>query len=311
MADTSHAPRQVLAGLAHVARSLEDSGYQRVWYAEHHSSLALVDAPPAVAVAHAASSTSTIRVGSGGVLALNHAPLSLAEQFGALASFHPGRVDVGIGRGRGTVDQAAADALRLGAGHVTDEEYPERVTAVLRYLAQRPDVPEPWLLASSTGGAMLAARLGLPLAFAYHIRPRDAVESLDRYRGGFVPSQWAQAPRVLVSVETICAETDIMVAALARPAQLYRAQALARGIDRPMLDMAAAGAHILTAEEEAVSARAREHAVHGTPVDVRARLTKLAAHLDVDELMLFTPVVDWTARTTSFQLIMSTIPSTD
>src|SRR3954468_20618924 len=146
------------------ARRIEDLGYLRLWYAEHHHSPAIGAFPPVVLSAHAAASTSSLRVGSGGVLAPNHAPITLAEQFGTLAALHPDRIDLGIGRGPGTLDEPTARALRRGAGPTTDAEYRDDVAAILRFLVDEVDLgtlPEPWLLASSTAGAGLAAELGI------------------------------------------------------------------------------------------------------------------------------------------------------
>ncbi|GHA71025.1 MULTISPECIES: MsnO8 family LLM class oxidoreductase [Streptomyces] len=193
-----------------------------MWYAEHHGSIAQIDFPPAVVIAHVASATQAVRVGFGGGLAVNHSPLSLAEQFGALASFHPGRIDLGVGRGPGTFDPVAARALRRGEDPATDEEYQDDVASILQYVADRPEIPEPWLLASSPAGATLAARLGLPLAFAYHIRPEGIAEALRRYRDIFQPSRWCDAPHVMLSVQTICADTEAAAAVLARHIEVHR-----------------------------------------------------------------------------------------
>lgn len=137
------------------AQGLEDLGYHRLWYAEHHHSPAIGAFPPVVLTAHAAASTSAIRLGSGGVLAPNHAPLALAEQFGTLAALHEDRIDLGIGRGPGTFDDATARALRRGAGPATDAEYRDDVAAILSFLVDEValgPLPEPWLLASSPAG---------------------------------------------------------------------------------------------------------------------------------------------------------------
>lgn len=166
-----------------VAERAEELGFQRVWYAEHHSSPMLMDFPPAVVIAHVAAVTSSIRVGSGGVMAPNHAPLSVAEQFAALAAIHPGRVDLGIGRGPGTMDQLAARALRWGAPAATQEEYAQSVREILSLAGSRDEVPEPWLLSSSAAGAALAAELGLPMAFGSHLRPGNTAEAVDPVPG--------------------------------------------------------------------------------------------------------------------------------
>ncbi len=174
------------------ARRLEDLGYLRLWYAEHHHSPAIGAFPPVVLTAHAAALTSSIRLGSGGVLAPHHAPIMLAEQFGTLSALHAGRIDLGIGRGPGTFDDSTARALRRGAGPTTDDEYRDDVSSTLRFLVDEvalSPLPEPWLLSSSTAGAALAAELGLPIAFAHHIRPDNTLAALGHYRGAPSPAR--------------------------------------------------------------------------------------------------------------------------
>jgi luciferase family oxidoreductase group 1 len=302
--EAGRAPSEIIPGIVEVAQTVERLGYRRVWYAEHHSSLALVDFPPAIVIAHVAAVTDTIRVGSGGVLASNHAPLSLAEQFGALASLHPGRIDLGVGRGPGTFNPAAARALRRGADPATDKEYHDDVALLLQYADERQEMSEPWLLASSPAGAALAADLGLPLAFAYHIRPKAAAEALERYREDFRPSKWCESPHVMLSIQAVCAETDAAAAALARPVEIQRASLATQKVDQPLLDVRTAAAHVFTAEEEDIVNETRSYQVQGSPEAVRARLAELAGRFGAGELMLFTPVYDSRDRARSFELIM-------
>jgi luciferase family oxidoreductase group 1 len=288
-----------------VARTIERCGYRRVWYAEHHASPALADYPPAVVIAEVASATSRIRVGSGGVLAPNHTPVSLAEQFAALCSFHPGRIDLGVGRGPGTPDDATARALRRGAGPATDAEYRNDVAALLQQAAGRQDVPEPWLLASSSAGASLAAHLGLPLVFAYHLRPKNTSEALERYRAEFRPSSWCETPRVMLGVKAICAETDAAAAALARPSEILGvALALQKG-EQQWPDNQAAAAHVFTPEEEKIADESRSYQVLGSPETVRGRLREIAGLFGAEELILWTPVPDSKDRSRSYELIMA------
>lgn len=296
-------PADLVAGAVHVAQRVEKLGYRRVWYAEHHSARAVADFPPALVVAHVATATSTIRLGSGGALAPNHSPLSLAEQFGTLATFHPGRIDMGIGRGPGTFDQATVRALRRGAAPATDEQYGEDVAAILQYTAIRQDIPEPWMLASSTAGAGLAARLGLPLAFAYHRAPEKAAESLEHYRKGFTPSRWCETPRVMLSITTICADTDAAAVALSRPMEIVRAAMATGNVEQALPDPETAAALVFTAQEEDALGEARMRQAVGAPATVGRRLTETADRFGADELMLLTPVYDWRNRSRSFELV--------
>ncbi|NMO55411.1 MsnO8 family LLM class oxidoreductase [Actinoplanes sp. TBRC 11911] len=300
---TAH-PTVDVRGIIDVAQTVERLGYQRIWYAERHKSLAYPPFPPAVSIARVASATSSIRVGSGGVLAVNHAPLAVAEQFAALTAFFPTRIDLGIGKGPGTVDQATARALRPGAEPVTDEGYHRGVADILRLIGEQPDPAEAWILASSPSGARLAADLGLPMAFAYHIRPQQAVETLEYYRTAFRPSRWNDSPRVMLSIQAICAETDTEADALARPIEIHRARQAINHTDQPLLDMTSAASYEFTAQENAAVTGLREHAVQGSPRVVHERLTALTAQFGADELMLWTPIIDAKERARSFELIM-------
>lgn len=160
------------------------------------------------------------------MLAPNHAPITLAEQFGTLAALHEDRIDLGIGRGPGTFDEATARALRRGAGPATDAEYRDDVAAILSFLVDEValgPLPEPWLLASSPAGGAIAAELGLPIAVAHHIRPDNTRAVLERYRSAFTPSRWCERPRVLLCVETVCAETEEEAVRRAGPMNVVKA----------------------------------------------------------------------------------------
>jgi luciferase family oxidoreductase group 1 len=288
------------------ARRLEDLGYLRLWYAEHHHSPAIGAFPPVVLTAHAAALTSSIRLGSGGVLAPNHAPIMLAEQFGTLSALHAGRIDLGIGRGPGTFDDSTARALRRGAGPATDDEYRDDVSSTLRFLVDEvalSPLPEPWLLSSSTAGAALAAELGLPIAFAHHIRPDNTLAALSHYRERFSPSRWCARPRVLICVETVCAETDEEAARLAGPMDVVKAGLLKGRGDIPFPTPEEAAAHSFTAEEARVLTSFRAHQAHGSPETVAKHLTDLADLTGADELMLVTPVYALADRLRSYELV--------
>ncbi|KOV65252.1 MsnO8 family LLM class oxidoreductase [Streptomyces sp. MMG1121] len=295
-----------LRDTATFACRLELLGYHRIWYAEHHHSPAIGAFPPVVLIAHAAASTSAIRLGSGGVLAPNHAPITLAEQFGTLAALHPDRIDLGIGRGPGTFDEATARELRRGAGPATDAQYHDDVAAILSFLVDEValgPLPEPWLLCSSTAGAALAARLGLPIAVAHHIRPDNTFTVLERYRAAFISSRWCEQPRVVVCVEAICAETEQEAAWRAGPMDVVKAGLLKGLSEIPFPTPADAAAHPFTAEERQALAGFRAQQACGSPEAVVRRLAQLAADTGADELMLTTPVYDLDARVRSYDLI--------
>ncbi|MYT28234.1 MULTISPECIES: LLM class flavin-dependent oxidoreductase [unclassified Streptomyces] len=297
---------KTLRDTAAFAQGLERLGYHRIWYAEHHHSPAIGAFPPVVLIAHAAASSSVIRLGSGGVLAPNHAPIMLAEQFGTLAALHPDRIDIGVGRGPGTFDEAIARALRRGAGPTTDAEYRADVAAILSFLVDEVSLgplPEPWLLSSSTAGAALAAELGLPIALAHHIRPENTQAAVERYRTAFTPSRWCEQPRVLVCVETVCAETDEEAAWRAGPMNVVKAGLLKGVSDIPFPTPEEAANHPFTAQERAALAGFRAQQAHGSPKAVADRLAQLANDTGADELMLTTPVYDLHDRLRSYELI--------
>ncbi|MGW8556655.1 LLM class flavin-dependent oxidoreductase [Streptomyces tubercidicus] len=306
MVQTGARAVDTLRDTAAFAQGLERLGYHRIWYAEHHHSPAIGAFPPVVLTAHAGALTSVIRLGSGGVLAPNHAPLTLAEQFGTLAALHPDRIDLGIGRGPGTFDEATARALRRGAAPATDTEYESDVSAILAFLLDEValgPLPEPWLLASSTVGATLAAQLGLPVAVAHHIRPDNTQAVLDRYRAEFTPSRWCERPRVLLCVETVCADTAEEAAWRVGPMDVVKAGLLKGLSEIPFPTPADAAAHPFTAEERRALAGFRAQQAVGTPETVVARLTQLAGETEADELMLTTPVYDLGDRLRSYELI--------
>ena len=209
---------QSLRNTVELARHAEALGYHRYWLAEHHNMPGIASAATSVVIAHVAAATSTIRVGAGGVMLPNHAPLIIAEQFGTLAAFHPGRVDLGLGRAPGT-DMLTARALRrnLEAGA---DSFPQDVVELINYFApaepgqrvravpgEGQDV-EVWVLGSSTYGAQLAAMLGLPYAFASHFAPAEMEHAIDIYRSRFQPSERLAKPNLMLGLNVIAADTD-------------------------------------------------------------------------------------------------------
>jgi luciferase family oxidoreductase group 1 len=199
------------------ARHAEDLGYQRFWLAEHHNMSGIASAATSVVIAHVAAGTQTIRVGSGGIMLPNHSPLVIAEQFGTLASLHPGRIDLGLGRAPGS-DQAAMRALRRDP--LSADRFPQDVQELQRYFADADphasiraipgaglDVPL-WLLGSSTYSAQLAAQLGLPFAFAAHFAPSQLQHALTLYRSNFKPSAQLDRPYCMVAVNVFTAASD-------------------------------------------------------------------------------------------------------
>lgn len=319
-------PAAALRQTASLAQAVESWGYRRFWVAEHHSFPASGSPAPAVLLAFLADRTRTIRLGSGGVMLTNHAPLVVAEQFGVLNAFHPGRIDLGVGRNPGGLP-AVEQALRRGHGKEDGADdrakgggdFADQVEELLGFLADRfpadhpyardhvhvvPKAPElpVWALGSGTTGAVTAARLGLPFAAAFHINPGQALKAIDLYRSTFLPSATLPEPHVMVSVNATCAPTAVEALRLARSGALMMMRARqGRQSALPSADTAAR--HPYTPEEREFVDGWLGDVVHGTPDAVRAGLTDLRIRTGADELMLTTMIHDDTARALSYALV--------
>ncbi|MFD8811092.1 LLM class flavin-dependent oxidoreductase [Streptomyces sp. NPDC059627] len=314
--ETGTTARHALRNTVELGRRLERFGYRRMWVAEHHGANA--SSAPSVLVAQIAAATSTIRVGSGGVMLPNHATLAVAEQFATLDAFHPGRIDLGVGRGPGALSEAVTAALRRGAPPATDEEYAREVRALLELISgevsqsaltalpEHENSTEPWLLSSSTAGAKLAARLGLPIAFAHHIRPDNTIAALADYRTEFQPSRWSDKPHVMVCVQTICAETDESAAELAQPANVALAHIATKRLP-PFPTPDAAATYAFTDSEHMIVQTHLRSQAHGAPDTVVRKLAEIVERTGADELMLTTPVYDIDARARSYDLVATQI----
>jgi luciferase family oxidoreductase group 1 len=295
-----------------LARHVEQWGYRRYWMAEHHNMPGIASSATAVLIGHIAGGTSTLRVGSGGIMLPNHAPLVIAEQFGTLESLHPGRIDLGLGRAPGS-DQVTAAALRRDL-RGTVEEFPQHVQEIQGYFA--PATPGArvraipgeglrvpvWLLGSSTYGAQLAAFLGVPYAYASHFAPASLHGALAAYREGFQPSESLQAPYAMACVNVVMADTD------------EEAHWLATSLYTSFLNVVRGTAHPLQPPVESMDGRwneAERYAVQsmlrysfiGSAATVETRLRMFLRETRVDELMVATHVFDHAARLRSYELL--------
>lgn len=305
-----------LRATTELARATERMGYHRFWVAEHHNMPAIASSAPAVLIAHLAAATTTIRVGSGGVMLPNHAPLVVAEQFGTLAALHPGRIDLGIGRAPGT-DQATALALRRTVEGLSAEQFPQELAELINMftgeqprrivatpgLGERPDV---WLLGSSGFSAQLAGLLGLPFAFAHHFSAANTLPALALYRQNFRPSRWLDEPYAMVAVATICADTDERAQWLARPSALSFLR-LRQGRPEPLASPEEAAAYPYTELERQFLAERWEGQAVGSPETVRDALADLLAKTQANELMLTAQIYDVADRIRSFELAKKAI----
>jgi luciferase family oxidoreductase group 1 len=303
--------RQALADTIALARSVEELGYGRFWVAEHHGMPGVASSAPAVLIGAIAAATSTIRVGSGGVMLPNHAPLVVAEQFGTLASLHPGRIDLGLGRAPGS-DPITADALRRDPA--AGDRFPHDVLELLHYFDPAEpgqtvravpgaglDVPV-WILGSSLFGAELAAHLGLPYAFASHFAPQAMPQAVALYRARFRPSARLGAPYVLLGVNVVAAETDDEARRLFTSAQQAFVN-LRRGTPGPLPPPVDGYVDRLGPADRAVLAQVLATAVVGSPGTVRDGLAAFAARTGADELMVTTQVYDHAARLRSYAIV--------
>ncbi|HEY8378840.1 MAG TPA: LLM class flavin-dependent oxidoreductase [Nannocystis sp.] len=290
---TNETVRESLEGSVRLAQRAEALGYLRVWYAEHHNIESIASSATAVLIAHVAAHTRTIRVGAGGVMLPNHAPLTIAEQFGTLATLHPGRVDLGLGRAPGT-DAHTLRALRRDPSAA--DNFPQDVLELQGYLRGEPPIPHVhaipgrgtnvplYILGSSLFGAELAARLGLPYAFASHFAPQMLHEAVGLYRARFEPSQQLERAYVIAAVNVIAA--DSTEEALAQRER--RRRAVVRSLfGRPgrRLEEADVDA-ILDSPYAAQFDQMFTYTALGTGAAVRAYLERFQAEVGADELMV-------------------------
>jgi luciferase family oxidoreductase group 1 len=311
-------PGQALRNSLDLARHAEALGYNRYWLAEHHNMIGIASAATSVAVGYVASGTSTIRVGAGGVMLPNHAPLAIAEQFGTLESLYPGRIDLGLGRAPGS-DQLTARAMRRTLSGDVDR-FPQDVAELQAYF--RPVQPgQPvqavpggglnvplWILGSSTFGAQLAAYMGLPFAFASHFAPAELEPALAYYRGGFRPSEQLDRPYVMLGVNTTAADTDGEARLLFSSAQQAFVN-LRSGRPGQLPPPKEGFAESLDPQYRALLAGILSHAVVGSPDTVRAGLTAFAERHGADELMLTSQIFDHGARKRSYEIVMEAMGS--
>jgi luciferase family oxidoreductase group 1 len=300
-----------------LARHADELGFTRFWLAEHHSMPGIASSAPAVLIGAVAAATDRIRVGSGGVMLPNHAPLVVAEQFGTLAALHPGRIDLGLGRAPGT-DRLTAAALRRSAEQLGPDDFPQQLGELACFLAgefpeghpyraihavpHAPQAPPIWLLGSSLYSAELAGMLGLPFAFAHHFSGTHTLPALERYRTVFRPSAALEQPYALVTVQAVCASDDDTAERIALPAALSFLR-LRQGRPGPLPTPEQAAAHPWSPEERAFVEQRREGQAIGGPDTVREALAKLLAATEADELMLSTLVHSPADRLRSTDLI--------
>lgn len=303
---------QSLRNTLDLAQHAEKLGFHRYWLAEHHNMPGIASAATSVVIAHVAAGTSTIRVGAGGIMLPNHAPLVIAEQFGTLAALHPGRIDLGIGRAPGT-DMLTARALRRNLEASVDN-FPQDVVELMGYF--EPATPEQrlravpgegeevevWVLGSSLYGAQLAAMLGLPYAFASHFAPAELDRALEIYRARFQPSERLAKPHAMLGVNIVAAETD------------HEAKLLFTSVQQAFVNLRSGRPGRLPAPVEGYErdldpvarqmlAQTLSCAIVGSRDTVRSGLAAFIARTGADELMVTSQVFDHDARKRSYEIL--------
>jgi len=312
---TGSTPAQALQNSIDLAKRCETLGYHRYWVAEHHSSQALAGSAPEILVGQLAAATSTIRVGSGGVMLTHYSAYKVAEQWRMLHALFPHRIDLGLGRAPGS-DQTTAAALAKGPGALSAEHYPAQVQELASFLRDEPNAagpfrdvratpitegaPSMWLLGSSAGSAGIAAHLGMPLVWAHFIAQTPGQEIVDAYRAHYQPSPEFPEPIVMLATGAICAETEQEAAFVASSVHRWRASGPASPIPEP----APPGTPLPGSDNPLfVNQRVHKPLLHGTPAYVKDELETLAAGFGADEVLLITITHDHSTRVRSYELL--------
>ena len=304
--------RDAYLGSVALAQRAEGLGYRRIWYAEHHNIATIASSATSVLIAHVAAHTKTIRLGAGGIMLPNHAPLMIAEQFGTLETLHPGRIDLGLGRAPGT-DPVTSRALRVSPSD--SDAFPSDVLELQGYLGDETRVPGVeatpgkgthvplYILGSSLFGAQLAARLGLPYAFASHFAPNALEEAVAIYRRDFRPSKQLDAPYVIAGMNVLAADERADAEAQFQQVQRSRVKILlGRGLELTDDD---AQAILESPAGQSIVAMAKYSAV-GEEAEVRAYLERFAKLARADEVMTVHPAPTLAARVRSVEILAAT-----
>lgn len=308
-------PRESFKASVRLAQLAEHLGYARVWYAEHHNIPSIASSATSVLIAHVAAHTERIRVGAGGIMLPNHAPLVIAEQFGTLECLHPGRIDLGLGRAPGSDQNTLLRALRRTPESA--ETFPQDVVELQAFLGEQSRVAGVeatpgkgthvplYILGSSLFGAQVAAAFGLPYAFASHFAPQALEEAVDLYRREFRPSVQLDKPYVIAGVNVIAADSAEDAAAQFATVKRLRVKALlGRGRDLSDAQIDA----LLSSPEGLYLSQMARYAAVGTGPEVRDALEKFAVHARADELITVHPSPTVEARLRSVELAAGALP---
>jgi luciferase family oxidoreductase group 1 len=305
-----------------LAQLAEQLGYYRYWVAEHHNIPSVASTAPEIMIGQIAARTSRMRVGSGGIMLPNHAPLRVAETFHVLEALYPGRIDLGIGRAPGT-DQRTALALRRSKDRLGAADFPAQLSELIGLSSgQLPeshpfagiqvipsDVPLPpiWILGSTEDGAAIAADFGVGFAFAHHINPSGAELALDVYRSSFRASRWLDRPRTILTAQAICGESDKEAESLASTFELAWIR-LRSGRPAPLSPPEEASIYPYSIGEREMLNYARLHYFAGSPATLREKLLEHVNRVGADELMITATIYGHAQRMHSYELIAKSWP---
>lgn len=306
---------RALRNTLELARLADRLGYKRYWLAEHHNLPSVASSAPEIMIGHVADVTESIRVGAGGIMLPNHAPLKVAETFRVLEALHPGRVDLGIGRAPGT-DPVTAAALRRTQDGLEVDDFPQRFGELLAFsgegfpeghpfrsvVAMPGDIglPPIWLLGSSGYSARAAGQMGLGYAFASHFSPADPAPAMHAYRASFEPSEDFERPSAILAVAVVCGETDEEARTLASSMELAWVR-MRGGNPGPLPSPDEAMAYLYTPAERRLAEAYRSMQIVGDPLTVRERIEEVAEHTAADEVMVTTNVYDQRERLRSYE----------
>jgi len=311
-------PAQAFRNSLDLARHAERWGYHRYWLAEHHNMVGIASSATSVVIGYIAGGTSTIRVGSGGIMLPNHSPLVIAEQFGTLESMYPGRIDLGLGRAPGT-DQVTARALRRDTGN-HGGNFPEQLEELRAYLDPPVDpatmpvraIPGEglaipiWLLGSSGFSAQLAGQLGLPFAFASHFSPEHTLEALELYRRTFRPSEALDEPYAMICINVIAADTEEQASYLATSMQQQFLN-LIRGRPGKLKPPVENMDELWSDYERAVVQQQLRYTVVGSPATLETKLLDILDETQVNEIMVNAMIYDHAERLRSFEIVSQVV----
>ena len=301
-----------------LARFADELGYKRYWLAEHHNTDLLACPSPAIMIGHVAALTKNIRVGSGGVMLPNHAPLKVVENFKVLEALYPGRLDLGIGRAPGT-DRVTALALRRARELIAADDFPQQMEELLGFfndefppenpfrrvhaIPKGVGMPDIWLLGSSDFSARMAAEMGLGFAFAHHISPAPALAAMQDYHASFKPSRYLNEPRAILAVSVICAETDEEAECLARSVDLVWLRFARGDHSKPFPSVEEAESYPYNDLDLEVIERNRDRILVGSPGLIRKNLERFSELTLANEIMVMTMVHDHSLRRRSYELL--------